>query len=45
MKREEIGQLAGETPDLMELCSKLVELANERGGPDNITSVLARWVS
>ena len=43
VKREEIGQLASETPDLMELCSKLVEMANERGGPDNITAVAARF--
>lgn len=43
VKREEIGQLASEIPDLVELCSKLVELANERGGPDNITAVAARF--
>ena len=45
VKREEIGQLATETPDLMELCSKLVEMANERGGPDNITCVVFEIVS
>jgi protein phosphatase len=38
---EEIAALAAtETP--AEACRKLVELANQRGGPDNITVVVAR---
>lgn len=43
VKREEIGQLATETPDLMALCSKLIDLANSRGGPDNITTVAVKF--
>src|SRR5262249_39527143 len=30
--------------DLKAAASKLIERANENGGPDNITAVLARWV-
>ncbi|HEY7637269.1 MAG TPA: protein phosphatase 2C domain-containing protein [Gemmatimonadales bacterium] len=43
VKREEFAQLAGEFPDLPELCSALIDRANERGGPDNITVVTARF--
>jgi PPM family protein phosphatase len=32
-------------PDLKLAAHKLIERANENGGPDNITSVLARWVA
>ena len=31
-------------PDLKSAASKLIERANENGGPDNITAILARWV-
>jgi protein phosphatase len=43
VKREEIGQLVGELPDLDALCSRLIAIANERGGPDNITVVTVRF--
>ncbi|MEO8030948.1 MAG: protein phosphatase 2C domain-containing protein [Gemmatimonadota bacterium] len=43
VKREEIGTLATESPDLMTLCSSLIDLANSRGGPDNITTVAVRF--
>jgi protein phosphatase len=43
VKREEIGQLVLEEPDLDRLCSRLIALANERGGPDNITLVAVRF--
>jgi len=43
-----------EDPEMLEICtkytdlkmaaSKLIERANENGGPDNITAILARWV-
>jgi protein phosphatase len=31
-------------PDLPSATSKLIETANQNGGPDNITCVLARWI-
>jgi protein phosphatase len=43
VKREEFAQLADKYSDLPELCSSLIDLANERGGPDNITVVAARF--
>jgi protein phosphatase len=43
VKKEEIGELAGRVSDLSELCASLITLANERGGPDNITAVAARF--
>jgi protein phosphatase len=30
-------------PELSDLCGALIDLANERGGPDNITVVAARF--
>jgi protein phosphatase len=43
VRREEFAQVAAEQQDLPSLCSKLIDLANERGGPDNITVVAARF--
>jgi protein phosphatase len=43
VKREEIGQLVREMPDLDALCTRLITMANERGGPDNITVVAVRF--
>jgi hypothetical protein len=43
VRREEFAQLAGEYHDLPALCSALINLANERGGPDNITAVAAHF--
>ena len=43
VKKEEIGQIVSSTPDLSAACDKLIALANERGGPDNITVVIARF--
>lgn len=42
---EEILQLLKSTPDLQSAAAKLILRANENGGPDNITVVLARWVA
>jgi protein phosphatase len=39
VKREEIADATHRTADLVSLCNELVQLANERGGPDNITVV------
>jgi serine/threonine protein phosphatase PrpC len=44
VKKEEIGRIATETRDLTAVCDRLIALANERGGPDNITVVAARMV-
>jgi len=43
VKREEFAEYAGRITDLAELCSALIDLANTRGGPDNITVVAARF--
>ncbi len=43
VKKEEICEITGSTTDLMEVCAKLIDLANERGGPDNITAIAARF--
>lgn len=43
VRREEFAQLALEHQDLPALCSALIDLANARGGPDNITAVTARF--
>jgi PPM family protein phosphatase len=43
VRREEFAQLALEHADLPSLCSALINLANARGGPDNITVVAARF--
>ncbi len=37
----ELGKLFGETPD-EELSQKLIDLSNERGGKDNITSIVVK---
>jgi protein phosphatase len=43
VKKEEIATLSGRHPELSALCSALIDLANSRGGPDNITVVAARF--
>ena len=42
VKKDEIARIVTEKTDLMEACSDLIALANERGGPDNITVIIAR---
>jgi len=42
VKKEEIAKAALDAKDLAAAATRLVALANERGGPDNITVVLAR---
>jgi PPM family protein phosphatase len=41
----EMQQILGSYSDLKTAAAKLIEKANENGGPDNITCVLVRWVS
>ncbi len=43
VRRDELAQYTAEHADLAELCSALIDAANERGGPDNITIVAARF--
>ena len=43
VRREEIGELLRRNPELPSACGALIDLANRRGGPDNITVVLARF--
>ena len=43
VKKEEIGELYAKNPDLATFCGALIDLANERGGPDNITCIAVRF--
>jgi serine/threonine protein phosphatase PrpC len=36
--------MLNDTKDLKNAAARLISRANERGGPDNVTVVLARWV-
>jgi PPM family protein phosphatase len=40
---EEIAQILHEHKDIKAATTRLIEKANENGGPDNITCVLVRW--
>lgn len=43
VRSEEIAAAAFNEPDVRIICRNLVEWANERGGPDNVTVVAARF--
>jgi serine/threonine protein phosphatase PrpC len=43
VRREEFSEMVSHHPELPELCAGLIDLANERGGPDNITVVAAHF--
>ncbi len=43
VRNDELAQLSSEVHDVEDLCRQLVELANDRGGPDNITVIAARF--
>lgn len=43
VQKEEIREIVAGAPDLSEAVQRLIMLANERGGPDNITVVLSRF--
>jgi serine/threonine protein phosphatase PrpC len=43
VRREEIAHIVSATSDPSTACDRLIALANERGGPDNITVVVARF--
>jgi PPM family protein phosphatase len=40
---EAIAGVLGQTPDPEAACNRLVDLALERGGPDNVTAIVARY--
>jgi protein phosphatase len=42
VKKNEIAAAVAASDDLVTVCSQLIELANARGGPDNITVIVAR---
>ena len=43
VRTEEIARIATDEQDLMAICRRLIDRANETGGPDNITVVAARF--
>jgi len=43
VRADEIKQIVDESPSLKEACEELIKLANQRGGDDNITVVVAQF--
>jgi PPM family protein phosphatase len=43
VRREEFAALAGQHSEPSAVCAALIDLANSRGGPDNITVITARF--
>lgn len=43
IRGDEIARVASTEPDVMAICRRLIDRANETGGPDNITVVAARF--
>jgi PPM family protein phosphatase len=43
MRKEDMLRVVMEEPDLMTVCKRLIDMANENGGPDNITVIAARF--
>lgn len=43
LNRDEIGAVVAELRSVEPICGRLIELANDRGGPDNITAVVVRF--
>jgi PPM family protein phosphatase len=41
--RDDISRIVMEEKDLVQACRKLIDLANQAGGPDNITVIIARF--
>jgi len=43
VSKEEIAEAVSQEKDLVQISAELIALANERGGPDNITVIVARF--
>jgi PPM family protein phosphatase len=43
VSKDEIANVVTREPDLTNACRELIDLANEHGGPDNITVIIARF--
>jgi protein phosphatase len=43
MRAPDIARIVSAQPDLMQVCKELIDLANENGGPDNITVIAVRF--
>ena len=43
VKRDEMLSIVREEKDLVDVCKRLIDRANENGGPDNITVIAARF--
>jgi protein phosphatase len=43
VKNEDILRIVTANTDLVQTCKELIDLANSRGGPDNITCIVARF--
>jgi protein phosphatase len=41
--KDEIGVIVTESPSVEDACKRLIDRANESGGPDNITVIVARF--
>ncbi len=43
VSKTDIARVVAEEKDLVQACRKLIDLANQAGGPDNITVIIARF--
>jgi protein phosphatase len=43
VSKDDFARVIGEEKDLVQACRRLIDLANDAGGPDNITVIIARF--